>query len=573
MTADAVLVLAADNHVGALEALTRPLARRLAAAGWSRRSASPFLWIYAPRTSRVAITPAFDGHGAIIGDLFDHAGAPLADTARRAVANHALTAGAAARFVETHWGRYLLIRRSTAGTSVLRDPSGALDCVVWRQPGLTVIASSAAAALDPFLPDDIGLDWAEVGHLARRPGEFRHPLALRGLYPVAAGALATVSEAGATARQIWTPADVYRRKRRPIAPDDLRDGVRTAVQALAGDRTWVAELSGGLDSAVVGMALSDDQRARVTAWVNHYVADPEGDERTWARAVLEPHRLSLTEVLREGLALDEGRLSRAAESFRPAINDLDPDYNDDIAARIKATGAWGSLTGQGGDAVFFQMATPLILADEIVERGLRARPAVAHRLARWTRRSLWPQTLWRAWRTQRRTERDPHPWLDDLKRVPPAKAQQIEVMTYCQTFQAPAFRSRLGPCVHPLLSQPVMELGLAMSTVDLTWGGRDRAALRAAFSADLPERLIRRRSKGELGAYYGRAVAAHLPFLRDYLLGGALAQNGVLDPALEDRLSYEHLLWRGGHGEILSLALTEAWTRRWLERLGRRRPV
>ena len=570
MSADAVLVLAADEHVGALEALTGPLARRLAAAGWSRRSAFPFLWIYAPKASRLTITLAFDGHGAVIGDLFDRTGTALAEPARRIVANQPLTPDAAGHFVDAHWGRYLLIRRSVAGTAVLRDPSGAVECVLWRRPGVTVITSSAAAALDPLLPEIVGLDWDEVAHLARRPGEFRHPLALRGLHPVAAGELATVTDAGVAARQVWSPAEVYRSKRRSLSPEELRGGVRTAVQALAGDRTWIAELSGGLDSAVVGMALDDDQRARVAAWVNHYVADPEGDERAYARAVLEPHHLTLTEVAREGLTLDEDRFRRTAEAFRPAINDLDPDYNDDIANRIEATGAWGSLTGQGGDAVFFQMATPLILADEICERGLRARAAVAHRLARWTRRSLWPNSFWRAWMSQRRSERDPHPWLEDLKGVPPAKAQQIEVVTYCQTFQAQAFRSRQGPCVHPLLSQPVMELGLALSTVDLTWGGRDRAALRAAFSADLPGRLIRRRSKGELGAYYGRAVAAHLPFLRDYLLGGVLAEGQVLPDAIEDRLTYEHLLWRGGHGEILSLALTEAWARRWMERLKRR---
>ena len=74
------------------------------------------------------------------------------------------------------------------------------------------------------------------------------------------------------------------------------------------------------------------------------------------------------------------------------------------------------------------------------------------------------------------------------------------------------------------------------------------------------------------GFLWGGAVAAHLPFLRDYLLGGALAEAGLIDPGLEDRLTRDALLWRGGHSQLLSLALTEAWVRRWLERLDRRTP-
>ena len=99
---------------------------------------------------------------------------------------------------------------------------------------------------------------------------------------------------------------------------------------------------------------------------------------------------------------------------------------------------------------------------------------------------------------------------------------------------------------------------------------RTLAAARAAFADTVPSVVLDRRSKGELGAYYGRAVAERLPFLRDYLLGGALAEAGLIDPSLDARLTREHLLWRGGHSELLSLAQTEAWVRRWRDRLAAR---
>ena len=45
--------------------------------------------------------------------------------------------------------------------------------------------------------------------------------------------------------------------------------------------------------------------------------------------------------------------------------------------------------------------------------------------------------------------------LQGLGGVPPAKALQMSALAFCQTFQGLAVRSRLGPCLNPLLSQPV----------------------------------------------------------------------------------------------------------------------
>lgn len=570
MSATSLIILAGDDPL-ALRALTEPVWRRLARSGWSRPVATPFMQVFAPTTGRVDITPALDGHGVLVGSVFDPEGRPLSVDARRALAGRGLDGNRAQGLMTEIWGAYLLVRRAEGAVAVLRDPSGALEAATWRKRGVTLVSTSAAAVLDPWLPDDLSIDWDGVAALVARPGEQRRGFALKGLGAIAPGELRLIRGEASIGRQVWRPADVYRQGRRS-EPADLRAVVDRSVRALAGQRSWVAEVSGGLDSAIVASALEPGQRARVTAWVNHYVDHPEGDERAYARPVVALLGQELTEVRRRGLRLDAERLALTAEGFRPAINDIDPDYNDDIAARVKAGGAWGSITGQGGDAVFFQMPTPLIALDEIRERGIRFRPEVVHRIARWTRRSLWPAGWIRAWRAYRadRASWD-HAWTDDLEGLPPAKAFQISVLAFCQTYQGQAARNREGICLNPLLSQPVMEAGLARSTVDLTWGGRDRAAARMAFADRIPLALIARRSKGELGAYYGEAVADRLPFLRDYLLGGALAEAGLLDPGLPGRLTRETLLWKGGFSDLLSLALTEAWLRRWQARLDRLR--
>ena len=571
MTAQTALVLIGDTPA-ALDDLVAPLSRRLVRAGWSRRSADPFIRVYTPTQSRIDVSPGLDGHGVLIGEVFDAEGRALSLRERGVMGCGRLDEARARSITSTYWGRYLLARRVDGDVAVLRDPSGALECVVWRKNGVTLISTGCSAVIDPFLPDALDLDWEQVAAIVRRPGEHRHTLPLTQLLPVAAGELRTFGRGESHGQQIWNPAEIYRRSRTKPLPD-LRAVVERSVRSLAGDRRWIAEISGGLDSAIVAASLTEAQRQNVDAWVNHYVDQPEGDERVYARAVVAMNGDVLTEVRRVGLRLDSRRLAVSAEGSRPAVNDIDPDYNDDIAQRVRDTGAWGTLTGQGGDAVFFQIPTLLVGLDELHERGVHARPEVVHRLSRWLRRSVWPGGFVKSLRDHARDRATwDHPWLDDLKGVPPAKAMQISILAFCQAFQAEAARSRLGPCINPLLSQPVMEAGLAISTVDLTWGGRDRWAARSAFQDAIPHSIFDRRSKGELSAYYGEAVADRLDFLRDFLLGGALADAGLIDRGLEARMTRDAILWRGGHSELLTLAVIEAWLRRWKARLAERRP-
>ena len=549
------------------------LAPRAAAAGWRCAVSQPFLRVYVGPASRLDVVPAFDGHGVFLGEAFDRGGfRPLDAVERQGLASRPLDDAAARGLIERVWGRYVVIRRSSEGAAALRDPSGALECVGWARGPLQLFASTARTPADLLFPDETTVLIDKVAEMATTPGEYRHALALSHLHPVAAGGLLTLEGRGASTAQVWRPADLYRRRGPRPSDRHVRDQVVQTVRATAGARRLVAELSGGLDSAIVAAALTDAQRRAVVEWVNHRTTEVEGDERVYARAVAERLGLRLTEVLREDLPVDTVALAATAAAFRPAINDLDPGYNADIEARIARTDADGVLTGQGGDGVFFQMATPMIGLDELGERGWRMRPSVLFRIARWTRRSVWPWTWSRAWLTHRRDRRTwDHPWVDDLAGTPPAKAFQINALAYCQVFQEAARRSRQGECLNPLLAQPVMELGLSLSVVDLTWGGRDRALARRAFAADLPAVLIERRSKGDVGAFYGQALARRLDGLKTYLLDGALADEGCIDrDALAALLSTEHLLWRGGHGEILSLALIEAWLRHWRSRLASR---
>jgi asparagine synthase (glutamine-hydrolysing) len=363
------------------------------------------------------------------------------------------------------------------------------------------------------------------------------------------------------------------------------DGCIGAVAGAAGP--LVAELSGGLDSAILASALTRGAGARVRAWVNVHAEDPESDERDSARLVAGRLGVPLTELAKPPFAFTETGLRQAPAGLRPSLNGLDDAYDLALAELCREAGARTLLTGQGGDAVFLQMVTPLALLDRRGHPcGRRALTGEALAIARGSRRSLWSvagSALGARLRPTRRPHVSaspflakavwssgaaPHPWLDDLQGLDPAKRLHVRALVHAQLAYGESRRGRAADLVHPLLSQPLVETCLGLPVSVLAAGGRGRALARAAFRERLPPAVVDRRAKGDLTAHYGRAIARSLTVLRPFLLEGRLAAEGLLErEALEAALSPEHLIWRGGYAAILQVVVMETWVRGWAERL------
>ena len=91
---------------------------------------------------------------------------------------------------------------------------------------------------------------------------------------------------------------------------------------------------------------------------------------------------------------------------------------------------------------------------------------------------------------------------------------------------------------------------------------------RRAFEGRLPAMILQRRSKGDLTAYYGRMLARSLPVLRPWLMEGWLAERKVLQLAvLDEMLTEEALITRGGYPDLMELIAVETWARGWDSRI------
>ncbi|WP_370867869.1 asparagine synthase-related protein [Phenylobacterium sp.] len=477
------------------------------------------------------------------------------------------------------WGDYVHVRLPKDGRplSIFRAPSGGLEAVTWLHDGVRLVASTFPDWFEAALPKAMAVDWRQVAGVLGNPTQHTGEVCLTDLQTISPGGLWVEG----ALHQVWTPAAFVERRRNRVdwAPDLLAT-VDQVVKPWSHARILL-EISGGLDSAIVGSALAACG-GEITCGLNYYGGDPQGDERPYARAVAQRLGVSLTEAPKAPQPLDMAALAVCSGDFRPALNSFDHIHDDHVAALCRALDVEVILTGQGGDNVFFQTPTPWIAADHLA----RASVSELADLARWQGQSIWSlyAAAWRArWdrpapksRPDVLTEKArglaaqaaPHPWLCDLDQVGPAKRLQIESLANALIVHGSSRRGAAARLQHPLLAQPLLELCLAIPALDLTAGGIDRGLARRTFAHRIPKEVAQRRTKGRLSAHYGQIIAQSLPVLRPMLLEGRLVAEGLVQAdRLEEWLSVDHLIWRGGYGVLVNLIMTELWVTAWERRL------
>lgn len=531
--------------------------------------------------------------GFVIGDLFDAPSAerePSPFDGRNSRCRDPMDL--AQRLCRSHWGRYIAILHGPppASSAIFRDPSGQMGCLTWALGDVTAVASDLLSIPRWLRPHSLALNWSRIGDLLAAPSNHISDSMFDGMASVRPGDLQVLGTGPREPTAVWRPADYVEGSQRTLegAACDLRARVDACTKALVGnyDRV-VAEISGGLDSAIVAGSIAETNCSpRVAQWLNRVGDRAEGDEQAYARAVTDRIGATLAISHKPLAPLTDADFRDLADSTWPAINGADAARDRDEVERLAACGGQAIVSGQGGDAVFYQMPTPLIMADEFRRRGLRGlvSPVLAD-VARRTRTSVWEvvgaavhdlkgKTILGAPRTLApagaKAARDNHPWLSDAraKEISGAKRVQIAGLVTAQLLHGDSRRARHADLLYPLLAQPVVELCLSIPSPDLAGGAFDRPFARSTFADRVPDLIVQRRAKGDLTSYFSRLVAASLPTLRGLLLEGCLCEARVLDRRkVEGLLDVDVLIQQGGATEILWAATAEAWVRHWQTRI------
>lgn len=530
--------------------------------------------------SKETPTLRLPGGALLLGDLYERSGRLVTTVARF---RHVPTQQALRQsLLDRYWGEYLLIQPGDEpGDTVdfMRDPSGGIPCVHPMDGAFVTSSPSLAARLGLH---DGQIDWEFIGHCLAYPYMKISRTGLAGIRELLPGCTLRVSKDAARTDLAWSPWRFVAPTRRENDPSasaqTIRETTRSVVRAMARtDGSLLLQLSGGLDSSIVGACLAD-AGVKVVA-CNAVSPLPGADERHYARQIAD--RLGI-ELLSGRLDLEEAGIAfpLPPDSLRPAVPPLAR-----MAARImdhaaEDQGVHGVYSGGGGDTVFGYLNSAAPAADAFLSQGLAAcwqavvdlsrlhRCTVA-KIARLTFRKLRmpprpAYTSASAFLSQGHPVQplEPHPWFAAPAEALPGDRERIFGLAGNQLFADVMLRSDDRRVRMPLLSQPVMEACLGIPSWMWIRGGRNRAIARDAFAEELPQDILQRRSKGTFLNYTFAIYRRNKEAIRHFLLDGHLHARGFIDPDALNRFLDTPLKPRDrSFMRTLELCMIENWVR------------
>ncbi|MGE5562078.1 MAG: asparagine synthase-related protein [Bacillota bacterium] len=524
--------------------------------------------------------------GCILGSLFRRHGPAEALAALQEGEPLALANGGGQTLIGSYWGGYVAAITKAEHTSILRDPSGTFSCYYVTAPGVAMFASDAELLTACGIALDIDVE--EVGRQLYRAFVPSPATAVRGIHELLAGFELRFPSAMEIQQARWSPWDHVSDPGVPPveAAERLARTVCHCVQSWASTRhRLLLSVSGGLDSSIVAACFAKGGGDLVC--LTMFTDDAAGDERPFARALCDHLGLRLVErpYRLEDIDITE---PLAAHLPRPRDRTQALAYermNLEVAAEV---GADGFVTGNGGDNVmgYSQSAAPIAdryLVEGVGEGLFRSLGDVC----RQTGCSVF-DAVRQAWRLAHGSPRHRirpnalllhpdfvrglgmhelcHPWLDPPASALPGKSAHISSILRAQPILEAA-RGYYWPVFSPLVSQPLIEACLAVPSWEWRAGGRDRSLARRAFAAQLPPLVLNRRVKGTPGRFAARLLEHFRGPIRERLLGGRLAEAGIVDPAAIGRLlADERPVPDLERVRILELVNAEAWMDHWFTR-------
>ncbi|MBS7456837.1 asparagine synthase C-terminal domain-containing protein [Coralloluteibacterium stylophorae] len=561
-----------------LAARAADVTRRLESAGMREHHAGACVSLLGSADLRRWRLP---GGAVLIGDLFTRDG-QVADPV--AALRCAVPADVRRRILRDFWGSYLLIQPEADALIVTLSPTatGHIPCVYAIADGCGFLTSDISLAARAGLHER-RVDWDSIAHRLAYPGIKTQRTGLRDVLELLPGTSLRVEPSRVSVDQAWSPWAFVAPAVRHTDPHEAACDVRRAVAATVGawasmDGTVLLELSGGLDSSIVAACLADSP-ARVVC-VNLVTPVPGVDERHYAQLMADALGVPLHT---ETLPFERARLEfvPAPESVSPGMGPLQHAIDGIMEEAAERHGATSFYSGGGGDSVFCYLRTAAPAADAFAAQGPGAGLAAVRDLA-----ALHQCTFWKAGRLTlsklRRAPSSPthraaaflapaaadiapleHPWSAAPDGALPGDRERIVDLAGNQLFQGQAARGARRPFRFPLLSQPAMEACLRTPSWMWIAGGRNRAVARDAFADRLPADVLHRQSKATYMSYLGVVYQQNRRTMRDFLLSGRLAGQGLLDTrAIAQFLAADDLPARDQTFlRLFELCMVENWVR------------
>tara|TARA_R110000850_G_scaffold62_1_gene225 strand:- start:21182 stop:23017 length:1836 start_codon:yes stop_codon:yes gene_type:complete len=539
--------------------------------------------------------------GAIFGSLFDRSGKSLSASdiaASDPPFSSRICRSRGDELLRDYWGSYIGFLDCGDRCVIVRDPSASLPCFHADQCGVTLVFShlqdcrfidrSAFTLNRDFISKLVIYDKVQTGETG-----------LNEVRELLGGERLVVTSTRTMTELAWDPRDFAADV---LLPDQKEAERRLAETSQMVVKAWASRfdrvdvsLSGGLDSAIVLACLADAQRGRDVGAIHYRLESGDLSEESHAKsaAALAGIPLETIRVRPNSVLPNVAAHPPTARPYRSFIGEA-----PSLAGRISPGERAALFTGQGGDHLFLERRTPLAFADHILTHGLFAGtlPALL-RASRLSQRSIWEvlyvclpalllgrreSVMQSAFRHRQETMSghvDAGPsvdaslpeWVRNAKGLPPAKFLQVSSLPHMVQVSDSATRPDAAAIVHPLISQPLMELCLRLPVSLLLANGESRGLARQAFSGRIPDSIRHRMTKGSASSYFMEFLEANSETLAKTLRSGVLEELGLMDrDELEKMTRRENLsAHRIGRSLLVAYAI-EAWLRTWTRIIGKR---
>lgn len=530
--------------------------------------------------------------GAVFGTLFarcddENETAPLTHLPPGQAAGIAESAGKV--LIERYWGSYVAFLTLPGGAALLVDPTAAIPCYYSSKGGL-LLAFSNLEACDFLDRAALSVNLNFVSALLAYDKILNGETGLSEVRELLGGQRLTWRGGGAQVADLWTPAR-FAHDRLDARPGQLQAGLAHCVRHVVRSRASAFEtvrvsLSGGLDSAIVLACLMHPAPDLHVEAVHFRLASEDTPESAYAAAAAAHAGAPLSEVVTDTL----GGFRDLADyplTARPLRALLAPDPH----SLIPPARAGALFTGQGGDHLFRTARSPLGFADFLHNRGAACEaPSLLVETARLSGESIWgvlaatgaalrgrrgPGAMERGIASRRtQVNQRAHEareiaallprWAREPAGLPPGKFDQVSTLMHMIEVRDTLLRPGGGVTVHPLVSQPLIEMALRIPAYRLSAGGISRGLVRNAFAADLPDLIRLRTTKGRATRFYMDHIRSRIGALRSLLDDGELIRSGLVDRRdLSAFMSEANLMREGSATMLLVYSGIECWLRAW----------
>lgn len=579
-----------------MELETRP-------APWTEVFSGPGLTILVLKSPSTALRlTVLDGDaGIVVGALFSRGGESLAPTVRIGPAESARVVGSGGQeLISEYWGSYIAFVCDAKALllNVIRDPCGASSCFVTHCGGIDVLCSFVDDIAD--LPSvKLSVDWDAVSAFFLSNYIVNERTGLAELSELLPGQRITWRAGEGPKRSwVWDPVSIARDPNKQSyreARDEFCATTARCVEAWARScGTILIRMSGGLDSSIVAALVRQAQTDTVLAV--HFVGRGyESSELAFAREAAAFSEIPLIEQALDERTIGFRGASGGPRLARPTRELLGTDADAMLVSVCEAAGSQSVFSGHGGDSIFLQRSIAKdALADYLRLNGPgRDTWNVAYDTSMLLQSSIWYLTRDAISKLVGRRRWDPDEamesskaslhqplasqcigsltsdvlssvWVDEARGLPNGKAEQLRAITALRHYHGTRGHVLTHNAIHPLISQPLVELSLRTPTYVFGTGGSDRALERDAFAALIPKSIARRFDKGFVNHSAIASVVGDLSYVRDLVLNGVCLSQGILDRDRVAKLLTPDQLMRGeGLGSVMDLIAVESWLASW----------